>query len=119
MTDTTRLIDEILATCTRIAKRGEIYQVHRFSDRGAKHRKACAKLKSEGRLVSAGRENPWLYFYRPEDLAVIEAAQARHREAMKQIHAKNVGWHLAQAEKCPILREYHMKEAEKERALAA
>lgn len=111
--------ESILKTCERVAKRGDMLAVHRFKYSRSELRKLCAALCNEGKLKRHGVANPMIYYYRPEDVAVIAKAQMRHEEEMKRIHARNVEWHLAQAEKHPELSDYHHKQAEEERRLSA
>lgn len=122
MTDSHTTPEGILATCERIARRGEYFEVHRYRYRDESLRRKCLRLKKAGKLRQANTENPIWAFYRPEDVPVIEAAQQRHAEAMKKVHAQNVGWHLEQAEKnkikYPDLAAHHLKQAEEERRLS-
>lgn len=118
----TELIVEILQICERKAKSGELFEVHKFRYRDDLKRKAVKGLCRDGKLILANNTNPYMSFYRPEDAATIEKAWAKQEAKMKTLHAKNVQWHLDQAtknqDKNNGLYEYHLKEAEKERALS-
>lgn len=110
--------ESILQTCARIARKGEMYHVNSYRYGENNKRKTCFKLKKQGKLKQGPSCGKLLTFYRPEDLPIIEAAEKRFQKQMKKVHAQNVTWHLEQAESRPELRDYHIKEAEKERLLS-
>ncbi len=112
------LKQSILDVCGKLAKRGEYYQVHKFRYRDEAKRRLCWQLKNDGELIQCATLNPYYFYCRPADVEVINAALAKQAQVLKGIHAKNVGWHLSQAEKSPGLRDYHLKEAVKERELS-
>lgn len=104
---------EVLTTCARLAKRGERYSVHKYLWRHEQLRKLCMDMVRDGLLVAHGLSGKHYEYSRPEDAEALRKSAERHRAQMKAIYARNVQWNLEQAEKEPVLRDYHLKEAEK------